>query len=446
MAVSKQQPRLIEEERSKHSKEDPLAHLHRPLTKADLDKVRDIEGFPIGSDEDIIALSDPPYYTACPNPFLEDFIRAYGKPYDEAADAYHREPFAADVSEGKNDPIYNAHTYHTKVPHKAIMRYILHYTEPGDIVFDGFCGTGMTGVATQMCGGADNEFKEQIELEMGKVKWGARRAILCDLSPAATFIAYSYNLPLDVSSFERESKRVLEEVEAECGWMYETLHTDGRTKGRIHYTIWSDVFVCSECEHDIAYWEAAVDENGGQVLDEFECPSCKALVRKRDLSHALEFIFDPMLNRGIKRARRVPVLVNYSIQNTRYEKRATQSDRDLIKRIDSLPIPYWYPFDRMPEGDESRRNDEIGVTHVHHFFTHRNLFVLASIWSRLSGRQRFVFTSMMPRSSLLVMTVMSNYFKKVSGEPLGGYAGKPMVGTLYIPSITEFSINNVHAA
>jgi hypothetical protein len=32
------------------------------------------------------------------------------------------------------------------------MRYILHYTEPGDIVFDGFCGTGMTGVAVQMCG------------------------------------------------------------------------------------------------------------------------------------------------------------------------------------------------------------------------------------------------------------------------------------------------------
>jgi len=31
------------------------------------------------------------------------------------------------------------------------MRYILHYTEPGDVVFDGFCGTGMTGVAAQMC-------------------------------------------------------------------------------------------------------------------------------------------------------------------------------------------------------------------------------------------------------------------------------------------------------
>ena len=112
---------------------------------------RKIEGFPIGEDEDILALSDPPYYTACPNPFIEEFIKQYGKPYDPNV-PYSREPFAADVSEGKNDPIYNAHSYHTKVPHKAIMRYILHYSEPGDIVFDGFCGTGMTGVAAQMCG------------------------------------------------------------------------------------------------------------------------------------------------------------------------------------------------------------------------------------------------------------------------------------------------------
>ena len=69
------------------------------------------------------------------------------------------------MSEGKNDPIYNAHSYHTKVPHKAIMRYILHYTKPGDIVFDGFCGSGMTGVAAQLCGDPDPEFKLKVENE-----------------------------------------------------------------------------------------------------------------------------------------------------------------------------------------------------------------------------------------------------------------------------------------
>ena len=75
---------------------------------------RKIEGFPIGEDEDILNLSDPPYYTACPNPFIEDFIALYGHPYDPN-EIYMREPFATDISEGKYDPIYRMHPYHTEV-------------------------------------------------------------------------------------------------------------------------------------------------------------------------------------------------------------------------------------------------------------------------------------------------------------------------------------------
>ena len=83
------QPRSLQQDtaESQAGELDALASLHRPLTKADIDAVRHIEGFPIGSDEDIIALSDPPYYTACPNPFLGDFIRAYGKSYAKRANS-----------------------------------------------------------------------------------------------------------------------------------------------------------------------------------------------------------------------------------------------------------------------------------------------------------------------------------------------------------------------
>ncbi len=189
---------------------------------------RRIEGFPIGTDEDILALSDPPYYTACPNPFLENFVKFYGRLYDPN-EPYHREPFAVDVSEGKTDPIYTAHSYHTKVPHKAIMRYILHYTNPGDIVLDGFCGTGMAGVAAQLCGNPDPDFREQIDLEWeaansGQANVGSAPAVLGDLSPAATFIAYNYNTPVDVYRFERAAKELLDRFEDCYGWMYRTKH------------------------------------------------------------------------------------------------------------------------------------------------------------------------------------------------------------------------------
>ena len=113
------------------------------------------EGFPKGTDAAILAMSDPPYYTACPNPWLAEFVAHYGKPYDPAAN-YSREPLAVDVSVGKTDAIYKAHSYHTKVPHLAIVPSILHYTEPGDVVLDGFAGSGMTGVAAQWCGTASS--------------------------------------------------------------------------------------------------------------------------------------------------------------------------------------------------------------------------------------------------------------------------------------------------
>src|SRR5256885_9027881 len=80
-----------------------------------------------------------------------NFLARSVKPYDPVNDDYERAPFASDIKEGKNDPIYNAHSYHTKVPPRSIIPYILHYTKPGDLVLDPFCGSGMTGVAAQMC-------------------------------------------------------------------------------------------------------------------------------------------------------------------------------------------------------------------------------------------------------------------------------------------------------
>lgn len=262
---------------------------------------RKIEGFPIGSDEDILALSDPPYYTTCPNPISADFIKHYGKPYDPSK-PYSREPFAADVSEGKNDPIYNAHSYHTKVPHKAIMRYILHYTEPGDVVFDGFCGTGMTGVATKLCGDRSaisslgypvtqdgsilGEDKQAIS------RCGDRVSVLNDLSPAATLIAAGYNVTTDSKEFARLAKKLLDKFNAEYGWMYETRDPKTGATCPIDFTIWSEVFSCPHCAGELEFWDLAWDEESGTLADQPTCPHCAAEVSKRDLVRRTTTYYD----------------------------------------------------------------------------------------------------------------------------------------------------------
>ena len=192
------------------------------------------EGFPLGEDEDIIALSDPPYYTACYNPWTIDLVAEWeaSKPLSSEIDCL---PYVVDVNEGKGDSIYNAHSYHTKVPHKAIMRYILHYTNPGDIVFDGFCGTGMTGVAASLCGNAKEveSLGYKVE-ENGNViknddesnavsKLGKRHAVLSDLSPMASFIAYNYNTVEDIDVLKEKAINDLNKVEEMNKWMYLTL-------------------------------------------------------------------------------------------------------------------------------------------------------------------------------------------------------------------------------
>lgn len=412
------------------------------LTKELLDKVRHIEGFPIGEDEDIIALSDPPHYTACPNPFIEDFIKEHGKPYDEETDDYHREPFAADVSEGKNDPIYNAYSYHTKVPHKAIMRYILHYTEPGDIVFDGFCGSGMTGVAAQMCDNPDPEFKLKIEKEMPYVKWGARKAILGDLSPAAAFIAANYNFPVNVEQFEGEAKRILEECEIEYGWMYETQHVDEKGNkivgldgkpivGRINYVIWSDILICPSCQKEIIYWDVAVSDEVRQLLSRFRCNHCSTWLTKNDCERVMETVYDKDLNSSCSYVKQTPVLINYSVGNKRFEKKADSFDLQLLDLIKDQETSSWYPDNMLPKGEKTQDPIRIGVTHVHHFYTRRSLLILSRLWEKAWCQRNLVFMGLM--FSILVKTAskLHNVGFKNGRINLAGQ----VPNTLYIPSI-----------
>lgn len=415
----------------------------RKLTKEDIDRVRGIEGFPLAKDEDIIELSRPPHYTACPNPFLEDFIREHGTPYDEAIDDYHCEPFAADVSEGKNDPIYMAHSYHTKVPYKAIMRYILHYTNPGDVVFDGFCGTGMTGVAAQMCGSPDDEFKYLVEKEHPNTQWGSRYAVLTDLSPAATFFAYNYNNSGDINNFASQAEQILNDCINECAWLYKTRHveangipiTDHSGKnifGDINYTAWSDVLVCPTCSNEIIYWDAVVDPKTWKVTEIFTCPKCGSALKKADCETSKETVYDEITHDSYFVTKRIPVLISYFVGKKRFSKKPDEYDLETIERINNSRIPYWYPNSLMMGkgekwGDSWRSGYHYGVTRVDQFYTKRNLYVLALLRDKCkSDRLLFWFTSSLPK-----LTIMNRFMPQHGSRALVG----PMAGTLYISSL-----------
>ncbi|MCH1984714.1 DNA methylase [Achromobacter xylosoxidans] len=346
------------------------------------------EGFPQGTDEAILAMSDPPYYTACPNPWLAEFVAHYGKPYDPAV-KYSHEPLAIDVSVGKTDAIYKAHSYHTKVPHLAIVPSILHYTQPGDIVLDGFAGSGMTGVAAQWCGMAPASYRFELEQTWKKEgraapKWGARHAVLNDLSPAATFIGANYNIPFDVDAFTKAGKQLLKDVEQDIGWMYETLHSDGKTKGRIEYTVWSEVFSCPECAGTVNFLDEALDGESQHVRATFPCPHCGAELNKDRLERVLETRVDPATRQSWQRVKFTPSLIAYSVGKSRYEKVPDAADLATLAKIEALPLPASVPTSRFPIEDmyHGSRIAPKGFTHVHHFYLPRAAQAMGALWAK----------------------------------------------------------------
>ncbi len=352
----------------------------REKLNVQLEGLRRLPGFPHGTDEDILRMSIPPAFTACPNPFIEDWLKAtqppdYGQePYEDPG------PFDVDISVGKTHLLYKAHSYPTKVPHQAIMRYILHYTRPGDVVLDGFCGTGMTGVAAQACARPEPELKWEIEKEMGKVRWGARRAVLQDLCPSATFIAAGLNLPVDAQAFDRRSKEILERFESEWGWMYETSHTDG-TSAKIDYTVWSEVFTCPHCGAEVVFYEVAFDQRTGRVKDDIQCANCGARVTKTTLEHRKVPVRTPAGD-VIERIELRPVMIHYRVGRCKYKKMPDSHDLELLRKVAATKVP-WFPRDQMPVKQlwHGYNFGPRGFSHVHHLWCDRSLASLAVLWS-----------------------------------------------------------------
>lgn len=391
---------------------------------------RKIEGFPVGSDEAILALSDPPYYTACPNPWLGDFINEWeaAKPAKAEGWHYHREPFATDVSEGKNDPIYNAHSYHTKVPPKAISRYVEHYTEAGDIILDGFCGTGMTAVAAALC--------------------GHRKTVLADLSPIATFIASNLLRSLDRAQFLKAVKNACSEIDDEYGYLYRTRHSGwavrdrkvvahkahdraGDTFGLIEFVLFSDVVRCPQCSNETTLYDVIVDEKEDAFVSEIKCPQCSSVVPEAKWEPVRTTQYDPLLADIVERTKIEPVLINYSVGSTRYEKLPDADDKATFSRASELIKDHHLPLTPLIEGKETQRNTPIGVTHLHHFFTEREHLFVALLLEKI----RLCKDANTRPALLFALTASLPYASRMRRFRADRKGGGPLSGTLYISSL-----------
>jgi hypothetical protein len=309
------------------------------------------------------AEGSPSLYLA-PNPHWGDFC-APGSPVKEVA-----KPYLKSITAGKNTYVYDAHTYHTKVPPQGIELLIEYYTRPGDVVLDPFCGSGMTGVAATQRG---------------------RKALLSDLSPAAAFIAFHLNTPIDPSAYLRAVQGVLEDARD----LEESLYnTPCRRCGQLTpmlYMVWSYGMICDHCDREFILWDVARDERprvrDSKIKSEFDCPHCGRGIKKR----------------GLKKTRRHPVSVGYKCcERGLKETTAQLCEHDLLtlKKIETSGVPkeLWYPTAGFPDGVNTRQPVAAGITTVDKAYTPRALWAMAHLWDRSSKwadpevRSKLLFT------------------------------------------------------
>lgn len=387
----------------------------RAELRAKLPELRQIEGFPIGSDDDIINLSDPPYYTACPNPWLNDFIAEWEKEKRqlEADGKRHpnvvvNEPYAADISEGKNNPIYNAHGYHTKVPHTAIIKYILHYTQPGDIILDAFCGSGMTGVASNMC-----------------ESYGKRFCILSDLAPIASHISAFYTLPFNYKKFLNELDLVIDEINKEVGELFE-IELRGK-KGSVTSTIWSDCFMCPNCGNQFALYDLIVDEDKQLISDNIGCPNCGITGGKKDFEKVWETKWDPITKSSITQWKKIPIREYYTIDGRRSSIRLNeQMQSEICANYGNSSLPQ--PFS-LPEGEKTNAIlNSNNIRFLHQFYTPRTFAYLNAFSNKAKG-------------NLFLQSLLTSVAMSTSNQNKFRFSGTGiMTGTFFLPSISwEFT-------
>jgi DNA modification methylase len=278
-------------------------------------------------------------------------------------------PFEHAISAGKNSYVYDAHTYHTKVPPQGISKLIDHYTRPNDVVLDPFCGSGMTGVAATNLG---------------------RRALLSDLSPAAVFIAHNLNTPIDQDIYLDAVRQVLGRCQEAEGKLYSTHCRTCNKLVPMLYMVWSYGLLCGSCGEEFILWDVARSEmpnvRESKILSDFDCPHCHKRIKKR----------------ALQRTRRYPVSVGYRCcQSSLKESTAPPEkfDLDKLEEIEkSPPTSDWFPRDPFPEGVNTRQPIAAGITSVDKAYTPRALramallWKLASTWPEEGVREKLLFT------------------------------------------------------
>jgi DNA methylase len=350
-----------------------------------------------------------------------------------------RSPFAdlydAALPAKRTGALYGAFPYPTKISPEAIALFIAAHTKPGDTIFDGFAGSGTTGLAALLCGNPPPELRDQARRLGLKVAWGARNAVLYELGALGAFVGKTLTDPPDPRAFAKAANEVLAAAEEAEGWMYEATDPSGKT-GSIRYMVWTDELRCPACRRLVTLWDACVSLDPAKIDSIFTCPCCTYEASLDTVERLTQTAPDDVLRETRRLRSRRPVRLCGRSGRTTWSRPATDHDVALIDRIALEPVPDSVPNVAIPWGDLYRRGYHLGITHLHHFYTHRNLLVLGGLWKRVNqyeGALRDALRFWLLSYNASHATIMTRVVAKTGQKDLVVTSGQP--GVLYVSGL-----------
>jgi SAM-dependent methyltransferase len=300
--------------------------------------------------------------------------------------------------------IYKMHRYYARRPHNVFAKLIEHYTNPGDIILDPFCGGGVTVV-------------EGLKLR--------RRVIGVDINPLATWITKVEVEPVDLDKLETEFKKWYEWSEKDILDLYRAKCTECGKMAVAEWFEWSTVVKCSNCEKPIVLGEAVKLPNAV-----YECTNKKCKVRiKPDDCEKLE---DKMISVYINCPRCSKKYIRAALPGDIKRAASIAREEDSIVKSKKLRIPK----DRFPDMNSVRENNLYakGFLKFRDFFTPRQRISLGHIKKWVAhnlGKSDEATT----HGIIHIFSALLRYSNKLAFRSQGWQGGNPIewAGHIYWP-------------
>ena len=260
-------------------------------------------------------------------------------------------PISESVKALAHTPQYRMHKYFARRPYNVFSNLVEHYTKPGDVVLDCFCGGGVT-------------VYESARL--------SRKPIGVDLNPLATFITKMEMFDGDSLKLKKYLEKFIDYIEEKYSEWYKVKFEDDC--GIMEWCEWCYVVSCPECGADILLSEENKVSNGKYYCPNINC-SCHSEGAKRTACVAKTI---------------VPLRVKYlSIQDGSVRVRPVTIDNfeifknnieDNIQNLASVPN-FIFPDDWDRQHEDKLK--EKGVVEYRNLFTDRNFILNCLIFDEI---------------------------------------------------------------